>query len=242
MNLMTKKMVAFLLLMAWSTALLISFVPVLMKWHLEDPSDLPEDCELDLNMAYAIVSSLISFYMPAIVILATNFRVFMIAREQHEQIKRLVVVTPIRQKPAGIENGKSDTKISGTNQDESAIDGPAGESKGVSGPSSRAISMLSKLKIPKPQIKGEQKATITIGIIIGTFLFCWTPFFVCNVLFHFCCSNFQVFTIFTWVGYVNSACNPFILYCFNREYKKAFLHVLGIRRRNSGTSLDANAI
>ena len=238
-HIMTTKSVVLLISAAWASALMISIVPVLLKWHLKDPSVLPVGCELTLNTPYALISSSISFYIPAAIILGTNCRVFLIARGQQIRIRKTVRETACstskkstrsnEEKP----NGTHSTRV---HQNEPNGENPkqlqADQSRGRDEGKRRSISnhILSRIGVSKPQLKHNQKATVTIGIIISTFLICWTPFFFCNVLFHFCCENFRLFTIVTWIGYINSCFNPVILYSFNREYRNAFQTVLKLKR------------
>ena len=90
-------------------------------------------------------------------------------------------------------------------------------------PPQRALSI-----VEPPLLMQEHKAAVTIGIIMGVFLLCWTPFFIVNVVAGFCkeCVPPTTFQVLTWLGYSNSAFNPIIYTIFNKEFRKAFKRVL----------------
>ncbi|XP_014775295.1 dopamine receptor 1 [Octopus bimaculoides] len=83
----------------------------------------------------------------------------------------------------------------------------------------------------------DHKAAITLGIIMGVFLLCWTPFFVVNLTSAACktCIPPLAFKILTWLGYANSSLNPIIYSIFNTDFREAFRRVI---LPNSYTSND----
>lgn len=85
-------------------------------------------------------------------------------------------------------------------------------------------------------LKREKKAFRTLGLILGALLICWLPFFVTlplmSILKHrgvvFKDENTENtwFTITFWLGYCNSALNPFVYAFSNRAIQRAFRQVL----------------
>ena len=73
----------------------------------------------------------------------------------------------------------------------------------------------------------DHKAAVTLGVIMGVFLFCWLPFFILNLIEAFCkCAPIILFQILTWLGYINSCLNPVIYSIFNSEFRDAFKRIL----------------
>ncbi|XP_048220440.1 D(1B) dopamine receptor [Perognathus longimembris pacificus] len=110
---MTPRVAGALVGLAWALAVLISFVPVQLNWHRGQAGsgagpDLPpngttpwagagepsggagaRDCDSSLNRAYAISSSLVSFYIPVAVMLVTYAHIYRIAQAQARRIASL---------------------------------------------------------------------------------------------------------------------------------------------------------
>lgn len=93
----------------------------------------------------------------------------------------------------------------------------------------------------QPTIHGKnQKATRTLGVIMGCFMLCWLPFFILALIKPIGLGNgysigdyvpqwLDAFLL--WLGYFNSALNPMIYARFNREFRKPFVEILCFRCR-----------
>ncbi|XP_055903257.1 dopamine D2-like receptor [Eupeodes corollae] len=83
----------------------------------------------------------------------------------------------------------------------------------------------------------EQKATKVLGLVFFTFVLCWSPFFILNILFAACPECHvpeHVVDTCLWLGYVSSTINPIIYTIFNRTFRAAFIRLLKCNCERSG--------
>jgi len=201
-----------------------------------------EMCILELSPLYAIASSMVSFFLPCVAMMFFYVNLHRYARQHAENIRKsnrfswspststatkTLVSTPALLSPAtpaATSNGNSSSTSSSptTGRRYRARAGSTGGNSGA-------------LMAAAYRSASEHKAAITLGIIMGVFLFCWVPFFTINVVAAFChggeCIPKIVFGVFTWLGYLNSTMNPIIYSVFNRQFRDAFKRVLNIRFR-----------
>ncbi|KAA8583482.1 hypothetical protein FQN60_014690 [Etheostoma spectabile] len=109
---MTQRVAFVMIGVAWLLSILISFIPVQLNWHQVEEEVMAEvvemmaansggrnftnssnanakSCVANLNKTYAISSSLISFYIPVVIMIATYTRIFRIAQTQIRRITSL---------------------------------------------------------------------------------------------------------------------------------------------------------
>ncbi|XP_028314483.1 5-hydroxytryptamine (serotonin) receptor 1A a [Gouania willdenowi] len=79
----------------------------------------------------------------------------------------------------------------------------------------------------------ERKTVKTLGIIMGTFIFCWLPFFIVALVLPFCAESCfmpdWLGAVINWLGYSNSLLNPIIYAYFNKDFQSAFKKILGCK-------------
>lgn len=88
--------------------------------------------------------------------------------------------------------------------------------------------MYYKMNFQVRRFRMETKAAKTLGIIVGCFICCWFPFFTMYLVTAFCadCIPKLAFSIIFWLGYCNSAINPFIYAAFSRDFRGAFKKII----------------
>ncbi|RVE53766.1 hypothetical protein evm_001658 [Chilo suppressalis] len=77
--------------------------------------------------------------------------------------------------------------------------------------------------------KKEKRATLILGLIMGSFIACWLPFFFLYILkaaCRECVIPSHAFAIAFWLGYMNSVLNPVIYTIFNKDFRRAFRRIL----------------
>ncbi|XP_072386689.1 probable G-protein coupled receptor No18 [Diabrotica undecimpunctata] len=71
----------------------------------------------------------------------------------------------------------------------------------------------------------ETKTAQTLSIVIGGFIACWLPFFIFYLLTPFINTNdvnTLIMSYLTWLGWINSAINPFIYAFYSPDFRLAF--------------------
>eukprot|EP00057_Strongylocentrotus_purpuratus_P008508 XP_011662982.1 PREDICTED: histamine H2 receptor-like [Strongylocentrotus purpuratus] len=100
------------------------------------------------------------------------------------------------------------------------------------------------LKAPKPRAGvDEHRATKLLGVIMGSFIICWVPYFTIFTFIPLCpCEVPQaLYSVALWLGYLNSTLNPILYAALNREFRKSFRKLLRLRhfrRRESNTYIS----
>lgn len=89
----------------------------------------------------------------------------------------------------------------------------------------------------------ERKASITLGVIMCAFIFCWLPFFILALMRPFVSERIPDWasSVSLWLGYVNSMLNPIIYVTFHQDFRRAFKYILLCRCKAMKSSMRKEA-
>ncbi|XP_061099265.1 trace amine-associated receptor 1-like [Conger conger] len=166
-----------MIMVSWSVSACVGFAVIFLELNILGIEDFYYNnvacvglCIVFQTKASSLLSSILSFYFPGIIMLVIYQKIFHVAQKQ-----------------------------------------------------ARSIHSIACNNMHSENSKNERKATKTLTIVMGVFLSCWTPFFLCNVIDPII--NYSIspalFQVFIWIGYCNSTFNPFVYSFFYSWFRKA---------------------
>uniref|UniRef100_A0A8B9F9Z0 Dopamine receptor D2 n=1 Tax=Amazona collaria TaxID=241587 RepID=A0A8B9F9Z0_9PSIT len=235
----SKRRVTAMIAVVWVLSFAIS-CPLLFGLNNTDENE----CII-ANPTFVVYSSIVSFYVPFIVTLLVYVQIYIVLQKRRKRVTTKLssrgldseTQAPLKDKCTHPEDVKLCTVIVKSNGMASNREknGHAKETphtakvfEAQSLPNGKTRNFLKALSRRKLSQQKEKRATKMLAIVLGVFIICWLPFFITHILNMHCDCNIPpaMYSVFTWLGYVNSAVNPIIYTTFNIEFRKAFLKIL----------------
>ena len=240
-----------MILIVWVLSALISIPPLFGWGRASKMLEINGSCMVSQDFKYQIYATLLAFYVPLIVMIILNIIILRTAKKLREkEIKNCV---PLKQKRSSITalivskmNLRRNSKSFSAASNRSSLEESSNNNNSYivnikkNSRSSRSIcNVFSGFKRDSKASQGKnEKASKTLGIIMGLFIVCWLPFFLLALLkpipigdsksiMHFIPEWLDSFLL--WLGYSNSALNPIIYAMFNKDFRRPFIELLCFR-------------
>ncbi|XP_064812046.1 5-hydroxytryptamine receptor 6-like [Oncorhynchus masou masou] len=208
----------------------VSTYPELSLWYhasyfqLSQSGGLSFQCCLRVSFPFALVASVLTFFLPSSAICFTYCQILLAARRQARRVAALSQPPYPHHSP-----GEPSHPLSpgGGAAGHAHLEGD--DDSHQENPVSRHVplSVNSERRLAHRQGRRAVKASLTLGVLLGLFFSAWLPFFITNMAQAVCeCVPPALFDAITWLGYCNSTMNPIIYPLFMRDFKRALGRLL----------------
>ncbi|XP_018358161.1 PREDICTED: 5-hydroxytryptamine receptor-like [Trachymyrmex cornetzi] len=236
----SKRLAGLMIVAVWIMAGAITSPPLLGCFPRATNRDIKK-CSYNMDSSYVIFSAMGSFFLPMLVMLYVYGRISCVIASRHRNLEKTNEGENIRSRSKiTIDRGRS-IKTQRTNYIESDMtcDRPSEDTE--------LTNMCKKLST----IRGNQQSCInrvaretktagTLAVVVGGFIACWLPFFILYLVTPFVPVQPPdvLMPALTWLGWINSAINPFIYAFYSADFRLAFWRLTCRKCSKSRLNLD----
>ncbi|KAI5714558.1 hypothetical protein M8J77_001592 [Diaphorina citri] len=242
----SKKLALYMILCVWVLALVITCPPIL-GWYDKDRHR-DKRCGYNQNRGYVVFSGMGSFFIPLLVVLYVYARISCVIARRHNNLEALNHQHTLgrhelakhtcshhlhhhhhQHKPNHDESDKSE-KGSSESEENLKINNIMERDRRKSLASCSFSLQRSGLRLTDKctrvsSLKRESKTAQTLSVVVGGFIACWLPFFIVYLANPFLPAGTispLLSNSLTWLGWLNSAINPFIYAFYSPDFRLAF--------------------
>ncbi|XP_020300176.1 tyramine receptor 1-like [Pseudomyrmex gracilis] len=235
----SKRLAGLMIVAVWITAGAITSPPLLGCFPRATNRDIKK-CSYNMDSSYVIFSAMGSFFLPMLVMLYVYGRISCVIAGRHRSLETNEAENVRPRRKFTIDRGRS-IKAQRSNCAESGetCDKPTEEAE--------PTNMCKKLST----IRGNQQSCInrvaretktagTLAVVVGGFVACWLPFFTLYLATPFVPMEPPdiLMPALTWLGWINSAINPFIYAFYSADFRLAFWRLTCRKCSKSRLNLD----
>nr|ASA47152.1 tyramine receptor [Nilaparvata lugens] len=244
----SKRLALIMILVVWVAAVAITCPPIFGWYDWERHKN--KTCIYSQNKSYVVVSAMLSFFVPLTVMIYVYARISWEIAQRHVNLDAMNngaahsaathnnhhIRTYSKRCVANLE--ESDQERSESDDVVRAgrlmppLTMPVVTPTGVisANSSGRSVESSRRLRFGDSatrvsSFKRESKTAQTLSIVVGGFIACWLPFFVAYIVNPFLDNGTignWLMTFLTWLGWLNSAINPFIYAFYSPDFRLAF--------------------
>ncbi|XP_012281361.1 tyramine receptor 1 [Orussus abietinus] len=225
----SKRLAGLMIIAVWVMAGAITSPPLLGCFPRATNRD-SSKCSYNMDSSYVIFSAMGSFFLPMLVMLYVYARISCVIAGRHRHLETNESEPSHKRRNFLVERTKSlrskraDSPAASESGGNASYERSGGEATGEGASTCKRLGLRAQQQSCINRVARETKTAGTLAVVVGGFVACWLPFFILYLATPFVpmAPPDALMPALTWLGWINSAINPFIYAFYSADFRLAF--------------------